>query len=114
MPKAQYIQLAGYEITITCTIQSPDSPIQEVQWIFINQEGKRIDPVIISTTHPLKYQGSTVSNPSLTIMYLESSDAGQYSCRARSLIGTIVSDKSATLVIPGMDSREKSILLERK
>lgn len=113
MPKTQYIQLVGYEITIICTIQSLDSPIQEVQWIFINQEGKRMDPVIHSTTHPLKYQGSTVSNPSLTIMYLESSDAGQYSCRARSLIGTTISDKSASLVIPGMDSRnKKNILLQ--
>ncbi|XP_076077316.1 hemicentin-1-like [Mytilus galloprovincialis] len=99
VPQTSYIQLAGQEITIICTIQSPKSPIQEVQWIFINQEGKRIDPVILSST-PLKYQGSTISNPSLTIMFLESSDAGQYSCRARSLIGSTVSDKSASLVIP--------------
>ncbi|XP_052088676.1 adhesion G protein-coupled receptor L3-like [Mytilus californianus] len=100
VPETSYIQLAGQEITITCRIQSPNSPMQEVQWIFINHEGKRIEPVILSTSPPLKYRGSTTSNPSLTIMYLESSDAGQYSCRARSLIGTTVSDTSASLMIP--------------
>lgn len=109
MPQASYTQLAGQEITITCIIQSPNSQIQEVQWIFTNKEGKGIDPVILSTTPPLKYRGSNITNPSLTIMHLESSDAGQYSCRARSLIGTTVSDKSASLVIPGMGIRGESI-----
>lgn len=100
LSQTSYIQLVGLNITLTCEVQSQRSPMQEVQWIFVNNEGATIDPIIVIRSHQLKYQGSTSSDPSLTIINTMPSDVGTYKCRARNLIGTTVSD-TISLMIQG-------------
>lgn len=101
VPQTSYTQIVGETITINCEVQSHNSILQEVQWIFIDNEGARIDPINVIMSQNLKYQGSSISSPSLTIFHVQPSDAGKYGCRARNMMGTTVSDTFASLVIPG-------------
>lgn len=101
LSQTSYTQLVGLNITLTCEVQSQRSPLQEVQWIFVNKEGATIDPISVIKSQQLKYQGSSASNPSLTIFNIMPSDVGTYRCRARNLIGTAVSD-TVSLIIQGM------------
>jgi hypothetical protein len=55
-----------------------------------NQGGSVTDPIVFSTSSPLKYSGSTNSNPSLTVSSLASTDQGKYRCRASNLIDDTV------------------------
>lgn len=83
--------IIGQEFIISCTIDSTGSNLQKVQWIFKDLGGRTTDPIIISTTQPFKYIGSSVNNPSLTINDFQSSDVGSYMCRAINDWGSSVS-----------------------
>lgn len=100
-----YSQVTGQQITLGCTVQSPNSPLQSVEWTFTNQAGTVVtDPIIISTSSPLKYSGSTNSNPSLTVFTLASTDQGTYRCRASNLIGITTSAPTVLSVTGSMES----------
>lgn len=92
----------GQQLNISCTIELVGSNLQKVQWIFKDLEGRINDPIIISTTQPFKYKGSSVNIPSLTINDFQSSDVGNYMCRAINDWGSTVS--SSTIVFSTVPS----------
>lgn len=81
----------GTTITIHCTASvSQDSPtLTDIYWLL---NGKNLD--ISDNT---KYSGGIVSNPSLSIKNLASTDAGEYYCGATNLLESTNSSQSVTL-----------------
>ncbi|CAG2194008.1 unnamed protein product [Mytilus edulis] len=66
IPQPSYTQISGQQVILGCTVNSPNSPLQEVQWTFTNNQGKTTDPISILNSNG-KYSGSSVNSPSLTI-----------------------------------------------
>ncbi|XP_076112262.1 hemicentin-1-like isoform X2 [Mytilus galloprovincialis] len=100
IPQSSYTQITGQQIILGCTVQSPNSPLQEVQWTFTNNQGQTTDPISVSTSNG-KYSGSSVNSPSLTINSVASTDQGTYSCKARNLVGTSTNNPTTSLTVTG-------------
>ncbi|VDI64014.1 hemicentin [Mytilus galloprovincialis] len=100
IPQSSYTQITGQQIILGCTVQSSNSPLQEVQWTFTNNQGQTTDPISVSTSNG-KYSGSSVNSPSLTINSVASTDQGTYSCKARNLVGTSTNNPTTTLTVTG-------------
>ncbi|XP_071176354.1 cell adhesion molecule CEACAM6-like [Mytilus edulis] len=100
IPKSTYNQLPGKQIILGCSVSSPNSPIQQVQWTLTNYGGQVTDHILVSTSNG-KYSGSTTSSPSLTINNVASTDQGTYSCKARNLVGTSRNNPTTTLTVTG-------------
>lgn len=100
IPQSTYNQITGKQIFLGCSVSSPNSPIQQVQWTLTNYVGQVIDHILVSTSNE-KYSGSTTSSPSLTINNVASMDEGTYSCKARNLVGTSRNNPTTTLTVTG-------------
>ena len=108
--QSSYSQLTGQQITLGCAVSSTNSPLQLVKWTFTNQGGSVTDPIVISTSSPVNYSGSTNTSPSLTISSLASTDQGTYRCIASNLIGTTTSQPTVLSVTGSMASIYTSII----
>lgn len=91
VPQQLSAPIIGQQFIIPCSIESTSNSLNEIQWIHIDFKGNVIDPIIISSQQPVKYQGSSVNNPSLVIHDYQSSDDGRYMCRATNNWGSSVS-----------------------
>ncbi|CAG2196171.1 HMCN [Mytilus edulis] len=100
IPQPSYTQISGQQIILGCTVNSPNSPLQEVQWTFTNNQGQTTDPISISNSNG-KYSGSSVNSPSLTINSVASTDQGVYSCKARNSVGTSTNNPTTSLTVTG-------------
>lgn len=92
VPQQLSAPITGQQFIVPCITESNSSSLNDIQWIHIDFTGKIIDPIIISSQQPVKYQGSSVNNPSLVIHDYQSSDDGRYMCRATNSWGSSVSD----------------------
>ncbi|XP_076082584.1 uncharacterized protein LOC143053681 [Mytilus galloprovincialis] len=70
-----------------------------VSWSKYNSQNQLV-AIDMSANNNLKYQGSTVETPSLTILNTVSGDAGRYVCSAKNAVGT-GSSGTTTLKITG-------------
>ncbi|CAC5385135.1 unnamed protein product [Mytilus coruscus] len=100
IPQPSYNQITGQQIILGCTVNSPNSPLQDVQWTFTNNGGQVTDPILVYTSNG-KYSGSSVNSPSLTINNVASTDEGTYSCKARNLVGTSTKNPTTSLTVTG-------------
>ncbi|CAG2228115.1 HMCN [Mytilus edulis] len=100
IPQSSYTQISGQQIILGCTVNSPNSPLQEVQWTFTNNQGQTTDPISVSNSNG-KYSGSSVNSPSLTINSVASTDQGVYSCKARNAVGTSTNNPTTSLTVTG-------------
>ncbi|XP_071176352.1 roundabout homolog 2-like [Mytilus edulis] len=100
IPLSSYTQIIGKPIILGCTVSSPHSPLQEVQWTFNNKEGEVTDPIAVSTFNG-KYSGSRNTSPSLIINNVTIMDEGIYSCKARNIFGTSKNNPTTTLNVTG-------------
>lgn len=85
----------GDTITFNCTIRSHPN-FTKVYWEKING-----DNVTTLTSGTNGVRGSTVDMPSLTIIFVTSTDSGDYSCNAENIIGVGTSRASKLKVIAG-------------
>lgn len=77
-------------VTIHCIASvSQGPPALAVYWLL---NGYNMD-----ISNSVKYSGGTVSNPSLSIHNIASTDAGEYRCGATNLVGSCTSSLSVTL-----------------
>ncbi|CAC5388894.1 unnamed protein product [Mytilus coruscus] len=82
VPRKTLIEKAGINVTLNCNIKA-FPPVTEVYWErHINKS------ITIIKQHSLQVEGSTVSNPSLTIRTASVSMSGKYTCLARNPVGT--------------------------
>ena len=91
--KNEYMGLEGHEITLECDVVS-DPPETAVYWRKIVR-GVMSD---VDTTLP-KYSRTSPSSPSLTIIDLESSDAGTYQCFAENEVGSGSSEETTLKIL---------------
>lgn len=75
-------------VIIDCTA-SGSPAVTAVYW--------SLDGTNLIIANSAKYSGGIVSNPSLTINNIESTDAGEYHCGATNLLGSTTSTQSVTL-----------------
>ncbi|CAG2194109.1 HMCN [Mytilus edulis] len=89
----QYSAIHRQTITMICTVQA--NPMEtSVNWIKIANGNATIVNMI-----NVRYSGSTVISPSLTIAALELSDQGHYQCSAENHVGTGYSQQTYLDVI---------------
>lgn len=81
----------GTTVTIHCTVSvSQGSPeLTAVYWL--------LNVRSLDISDSAKYSGGTVSNPSLYIKTIASTDAGVYHCGATNLVGSTTSSQSVNL-----------------
>ena len=80
-----YIVNQGSNVTLNCSVSSPTStPVYSVQWQKVI--GSSYNNINTATFN--KYSGSTINEPSLTILNAQSRDAGTYRCTATNSVGT--------------------------
>lgn len=80
----------GEELTINCSVQS--NPIHEkVYW-----EKRNGDEVTTLTSQTKGIRGITIVVPSLTIIFVTSTDTGSYICYAKNSVGV---GKSKTIML---------------
>lgn len=75
-------------VTIHCTA-SGSPVVTAIHWLVNNGN--------LDISNSAKYTGGTVSNPSLSIKNVASTDAGEYHCGATNLLGSTTSTQSVTL-----------------
>ncbi|XP_069107396.1 basement membrane-specific heparan sulfate proteoglycan core protein-like [Argopecten irradians] len=92
--QAAYTVVAGQTVTLECTV-SASPPHTSVDW-------QRIDSGVTTALNidGIKYFGSTVTSPSLTITSASSDDASNYTCSATNSVGTGISGQT-TLTVTG-------------
>ncbi|XP_060079143.1 hemicentin-1-like [Ylistrum balloti] len=78
-----YSVLTGSSVTLVCTVTATPSH-SSVQWIRVVNGANQA----VNIGNSGKYEGSSVSVPSLTINGAQSSDQGQYVCTATNSVGT--------------------------
>ncbi|XP_052061300.1 hemicentin-1-like isoform X5 [Mytilus californianus] len=88
----------GTTATLSCTVNA-NPAATSVFWSKYNTQNQLV-AIDMSTNNNQKYQGSTVGNPSLTILNTVSGDAGRYVCSASNAVGT-GSSGTSTLDITG-------------
>lgn len=85
----------GEELTIHCNVTS--SPVHKtVYW-----EKRNGDEVITLTSQTKGIRGITVGTPSLTIIFVTSTDTGSYTCFAKNNVGVGKSRTTELKVIAG-------------
>lgn len=76
----------GTTATLQCSVTA--SPLHtRVYWAKLNAQNQPVN-IDMGTNNNNKYQGSTVSNPSLTILNTVAADSGRYVCYAVNIVGT--------------------------
>ena len=109
IPPVDVIVINGNEAVLNCTVVG--DPLPSISWfvsgidislllfdgimIPFNQEG-RIDHSVVTNT----ILNSTVIHSSLSLMEIASFIAGDYTCRASNILGSIT--RTATLIVHGM------------
>lgn len=78
----------GTTVTIHCNA-SGSPVVTAIHWLLNNRN--------LDISNNAKYTGGTVSNPSLSIKNVASTDAGEYHCGATNLLGSTTSTQSVTL-----------------
>ncbi|CAG2256290.1 HMCN [Mytilus edulis] len=78
----QYSGSFGQTVTMVCTVQANPSETSVYWRKLVNGQMTSID------MNNVRYTGSTVGSPSLTITALELSDEGYYQCYAQNSVGT--------------------------
>lgn len=78
--KSSYFVNRGEDITLQCTVSS-NGALQQVFWT------KDINGDITVLEIGIRYHGSSVINPSLTVSNVANADEGIYSCFASNSIG---------------------------
>ena len=85
----------GQTIQLVCTVSGNPSA-QNIYW----QKTKNgVQTNINSNSNSIKYQGSTTSTPSLTILNADSNDDASYTCFATNSIGTGQSQQTQLSVV---------------
>lgn len=90
----------GQTVQLVCTVSGNPSA-QSVYW----QKTKNGIQTNINS-NSIKYQGSTTSTPSLTILNADSNDAASYTCFATNSIGTGQSQQTQLSVVGSKFSSE--------
>ena len=72
-------QVEGDSTTIKCQSQAARPAVTSVTWTK--------DQEVIDVTNDAKYSGGTVETPSLTIMSVLKTDAGEYTCQLGNDVG---------------------------
>ena len=85
------------QVTLGCLVAGTPTPTAVI-WEFTNQAGTTLTPAIDG----VKYSGSTMATPSLTIRNADTSDHGNYVCKATNSVGTGTSDPIYLYVTGGM------------
>ena len=99
IPQPSYSALIGSNsVTITCFVSGTPSA-SSVSWTK-TQNG--VQTTLDITNSNGKYQGGTVSTPSLTIRNIVQNDEANYVCSATNLVGT-ASSQTAFLDVTGGD-----------
>lgn len=102
MAQRSYSVNYGQTVQLVCTVSGNPSA-QSVYW----QKTKNgVQTNIYSNSNSIKYQGSTTSTPSLTILNADSNDAASYTCFATNSIGTGQSQQTQLSVVGSKFSSE--------
>ncbi|KAJ8316396.1 hypothetical protein KUTeg_006410 [Tegillarca granosa] len=99
--QTQYSEKTGDNVTLMCNVNSPTNDYS-VSWY---KDGQSINIV----GNPGKYEGGTVSSPSLKIKSLTTSDAGVYFCRVRFNDGTTKDSSNINLAVSQVNPPQVSI-----
>ncbi|XP_071166138.1 hemicentin-1-like [Mytilus edulis] len=94
----QYSGSFGQTVTMVCTVQANPSETSVYWRKLVNGQMTSID------MNNVRYTGSTVGSPSLTITALELSDEGYYQCYAQNSVGTGSSQQTFLDVIGNVPS----------
>lgn len=87
----------GDNVTFDVSIYSPESVLLKVEWFFHHHKGLEEK---INVSESAKYIGSSLENPSLILININTDDLGNYSCNAENIYGTGKSEQ-ILLVIKG-------------
>ena len=101
--QSSYIANYSSSVTLGCTVTSVLSQTS-VQWFRLNNN--QYKAIILSSN---KYDGSTVSSPSLKLHAVSYTDAGQYVCTATNTNGTGLSTPTLLAVMSG-----KNLMISRQ
>ena len=88
--------MVGSNLTVECNITA-DPAVGVVHWTIVGVDGSVTK--LNNSLDPSKYSGSTPSDPSLTIINVDFSDEGNYSCYAQNIAGDSESTYTAVDVI---------------
>ena len=89
----QYSGSFGQTVTMVCTVQANPTETSVYWRKLVNGQMITID------MNNVRYTGSTVGSPSLTISALELSDEGYYQCYAQNSVGTGQSQQTSLRVL---------------
>lgn len=92
----------GSFVILECTVTANPTHTT-VQWYRIVNG----NPVNVDISKTDKYSGSTVSNPSLTVLSASNADEGNYVCSATNSVGTSQSSQTFLDVLGGMSQKIK-------
>lgn len=92
MPQKPLTVEAGVDVTLNCDVKAIPSAT-EIYW-----ERKTNNSTTIIHKKSLQVEGSTVSNPSLTIQSASVSMSGKYTCFAKNPVGV---DSGVEIVVKG-------------
>ncbi|XP_063397974.1 receptor-type tyrosine-protein phosphatase alpha-like isoform X2 [Mytilus trossulus] len=83
IPTSTYPAKIGGNILLKCTVRQTLPQTTEVWWTLVNSRGRQV----LQGSEGQKYQGGTLTNPSLKILNVTERDSGEYKCHGKNKHG---------------------------